>query len=150
MFAQANLPRASVFGRRLLFGIVAGLWTASLFMPAVELASGEVYSGWSLLVQGWQAVRFGILSWFSNPFFILAVIAGVGGFRRTALVISGVGLVLALTSFAVVPIARDAGLPLPEIRLAYGFYLWLFAQGALLVSATVAVFVHQNVAKSAN
>jgi len=136
----------SQIGRIAMPVLVAACWWASLPLPAGELDGGQVQTGFSVLSQGWQAARFGIVSWFANPLFVLALFAGLLKFRRVAFVLSGVTLFLALTSFAAAAIAREAGVPLPGLTLLYGFYIWLAAQLVLFAWSVLQLYIHEYVA----
>lgn len=108
------------------------LWAASLPLPALEPAGGPALTGFDALTRGWRAADVGVYSWYANPAFLLAAAAAALGALRTAAVLAGVGLLLALTSFAAVPLARSGGLTAaPPLGFGPGFYLWLAAQAGL-------------------
>lgn len=111
----------------------ATLWVLSLALPAIAPSNGQVLTGLDALLRGWQAAQAGVYSWYANPLFVLASIASVLGRFRTASVLGGVGLLLALTSFAASALARNRGIPAPELGFGPGLYLWLAAQLGLLL-----------------
>lgn len=116
----------------------ATLWAFSLALPAIAPGGGQGLTGLDALLKGWQAAQAGVYSWYANPLFVLASIASVFGRFRTAAVLAGVGVLLALTSFAASALARSRGIPAPELGLGPGFYLWLAAQLGLLLWCSAA------------
>jgi hypothetical protein len=119
--------------RRAALAVCALVWIVSLLLPAVRLSGGPALDGFDVLRDGWQAQRAGVYGWYANPAFLAALIASAAGWRRTAAAIAGVGLVLALSSFAADGTIRDAGLAAPASTFAIGFYSWLAAHAALCV-----------------
>jgi hypothetical protein len=120
---------------------IALCWTVSLLLPAVTIGTGPTVDGWTLLRRGWQGADSGIYAWYANPLFLLAWLAAAGGFLRIAAVISLPGLLLGLTSLAAGDLARAGGLPVSDISFRAGFYLWLFALGALAAGCCWRAFV---------
>ena len=72
-------------------------------------------------------------AWYANPLFAAAVALALLGAHRSAGVASGLGLVLALTSFAAPGLARNNGAAAPDLSFEIGFYLWLTAQFAMFL-----------------
>lgn len=120
----------------------AMLWASSLALPAIAPRNGEVLTGFDALLRGWRAAEAGVYSWYANPLFVLATIASVFGRFRTAAVLAGLGLLLALTSFAASALARNSGIPAPELGFGPGFYLWLAAQTGLLLWCSTVLGLH--------
>lgn len=118
--------------RRAVLAAIGSVWALSLLFPAVQLQGGPTLHGWTLLMRGWQAAGSGILAWYANPLFLIALAAAVGGAPRAAGALSGAGLVLGLTSFAAGELAAARGLPVTGLSFATGFYVWLAAQVALV------------------
>lgn len=113
--------------------VAAAVYGLALVLPAVTAPGAPVYSGFDMLLEGWRGVRGGVLAWFANPLFQVAVLLAIGDYRRSAGVLTGIACVLGLTSFAATPLARTSGLAMPELDYAAGFYVWLAALFALLV-----------------
>lgn len=111
--------------------VLAVLWAASLGLPAIRVAGGPELDGLDVLVQGWRGASVGVFAWYSNPLFAVALLAAVLRWPRAAGVASGVGLVLALTSFAASSLAQSTGGAAPELAFGIGFYLWLLPQAVL-------------------
>lgn len=124
--ARVGLLPAFPFG-------AAAVYAAAMALPALAIPGVGTYSGLDVLFEGWQGVRAGVFAWFANPLFIGAVLLALGDYRRTAGSLSGIGLVLALTSFAAVDLAAQNGVALPELGYLTGFYVWLGAQLVLVV-----------------
>jgi hypothetical protein len=120
----------------------ATLWAASLALPAISPSNGQVLTGFDALVKGWQGAQAGVYSWFANPLFVFASIASVFGRFRTAAVLAGFAVLLALTSFAASALARNRGIPAPELGFGPGFYLWLAAQAGLALWCAAALGLH--------
>lgn len=125
-----------------LGGIVAA-WGLSLALPALAVRGGPTLSGFDLLIQGWQGASRGIVAWFANPAFVLAVAASAVRLHGTAGVLSGVSLVLALTSFAVADVASLRLSSVPDVELRVGFFLWLASLLALFLSSWTSVFLQR-------
>jgi hypothetical protein len=85
-------------------------------------------SGLDVLGRGWRAVDAGVYAWLANPLFVVALVACWWRSYVLAGAVSGVGAVLALTSFAAAELARGTGVAVPDVTLAAGFYLWFAAQ----------------------
>jgi len=113
--------------------VIGVVWLASLALPALRIAGAPEMSGFDVLRQGWQGARAGVFSWYANPLWLFALLASLFGYFRTAGVLSGFAIVLALTSFAAQGLAANSGTAVPELSLAFGFYLWLAAQFGLFV-----------------
>ena len=112
---------------------IVALWAASLALPAVRVAGGPDLDGFDILRQGWQGARAGVFAWYANPLFVIAVCMGLFAWQRCAGVISGLALVLALTSFAASELAQGSGTAATALFFDIGFYLWLAAQMGLLL-----------------
>ncbi len=139
----------STLARRALFAGIAAAWLASLALPAIHLPSGAAYDGAELLRRAWAAPRAGVYAWYANPLFVAASVAAVLRWLRAAGVLSGVALVLALTSFAARPLARASGVAVPDWSFGAGFYLWLAALAALCAAAWGCVACERSTASAA-
>jgi len=113
--------------------LVVALWAISLALPALVVEGAGVLTGWDVLRVGWQGIGVKLLAWYANPLFAIGVVAFAGRFFGFAGVVSGFGLVLALTSFAAREIAAGSGFPLPTLTLKAGFFIWLTSLCILLV-----------------
>lgn len=112
---------------------VVAIWAASLALPALAIEGAAVLTGWDVLRTGWQGAGVHLLAWYANPLFVAGVVAVAARYYGLAGVVSGLGVVLALTSFAAREIAAGAGFPLPALLLRAGFFVWLGALCALMV-----------------
>lgn len=119
------------------------LWLLSLLLPAVAVTGGPSLDGLDVLRQGWQALQSGVPSWYANPAFLLACAAALLGWPRSAGLLAGLSVLLALTSFAAPELAARGGRTVPPLSWQAGTYCWLAAQIALLISAVLAVAVHK-------
>ena len=113
--------------------LVVAIWAISLVLPALAVEGAGVLTGWDVLKVGWQGIGVKLLAWYANPLFAIGVVAFAGRFFGFAGVVSGFGLVLALTSFAAREIAAGSGFPLPTLTLKAGFFIWLTSLCILLV-----------------
>jgi len=114
------------------------LWVLTLYLPALELAGGRTVAGLELLRQAWQGVRFGVIAWFANPLFVLAV--AMAAVRRfgAATICSAAAAIAAATSLTAHATAVSAGAPVPEFGFAVGFYLWFGIKLSLFTSCLAA------------
>lgn len=103
------------------------VWGIALILPAVELTEGPSFSGLSMLLSGWEAARFGVVSWYANPLFVLGVALGCSGRLHAAAVASGLAVVAALTSFAAPMTVSASGMPLPAFEFRAGVFVWMMA-----------------------
>lgn len=127
--AGVRRPRRPV--SRTELAAIAVPWLTALFLPAVRIIGGPPIGGLELLERGWLGAASGVFAWYANPLFVLAMALAAAGAYAAAGSIAGVGLVLALTSFAAVDVARQAGAAVPDLYFEPGFYLWLAACFAL-------------------
>jgi hypothetical protein len=109
---------------RTLLASGAGLLYAIAFvLPAAVVNSGHDF------VWGFQAFVFGILvvpvAWIANVTFVLALTARRAGNDRRVLVLSVVGVILALTA----PLSLGA-----DFVMSVGFFAWVLAPAVLAVS----------------
>ena len=119
--------------RWLAVALVVVIWAISLALPALAVEGAGVLTGWDVLKVGWQGIGVKLLAWYANPLFAVGVVAFAGRLFGFAGVVSGFGLVLALTSFAAREIAAGSGFPLPALTLKVGFFVWLASLCILLV-----------------
>lgn len=117
--------------------MAAGLWLASLALPALGARGGPVLTGYEVLAQGFGAWRYGVLAWFANPALLAGVVAHIGGWARSALALFAAGLVLALSSYWSGEIAAAFGRSVPELFFASGFYCWLAAHVVALIGGSL-------------
>jgi hypothetical protein len=125
---MSTRPRA--FERWLLPLAIAGLWAASLVFPALT-AGGRTFTGFELLVDGWQGVSRGVYAWFANPLFVAALACALLRRDRLAAALSAVAALLGATSIFIEPILRERMTSVPDIDMRGGFYAWMVALAAL-------------------
>ena len=113
----------------LLIGL---LWAVSLAFPSL-LAGGRSFTGYELLVQGWQGLSRGVYAWLANPLFVVALAAAWFGRDRVAIVGAAAGLVLGATSARVESVLSARMSSVPDIELGVGYYIWMTAFVALLL-----------------
>lgn len=145
--ARRSVRASEAPSRIAVLAVALGLWVAALFLPAIAVPSGPTLSGLDALGRGWRAVDAGVYAWLANPLFLAAAVAFWLRGYALAGSLSGLGAVLALTSFAAADLAREAGAPAPAMALAAGFYLWLGAQFGLLVACWIWAFRSRYAAK---
>jgi hypothetical protein len=109
---------------------IAVLWAASLALPALA-AGGRSFTGFELLLEGWQGVPRGVYAWFANPLFIFAIACALLGRDRVAAAASAVAALLGGTSVFVESILRERMTSVPDIDMRVGFYIWMVALAAL-------------------
>lgn len=117
------VSRSSVCFSLVAFGAFA--WLASLALPAIALPGGDAYSGLRILLEGWRSVSLGIPSWCANPALVLALVLSVLQRERSAAVVSGLSLVVAVSSVAAAWFASLNAVTLPDFQFRSGFFLWL-------------------------
>ena len=109
---------------------IALLWSASLALPALA-AGGRSFTGFEMLVDGWQGLSRGVYAWLANPLFILALVAALLARDVVACVLSAGAMLVGATSVFVESALRERMSSVPEIELRVGFYLWMVAFVAL-------------------
>ena len=124
---------------RRLIGVAAlALWCVSLALP-VETDCGVSYAarGYDILGVGWlgPSVSVGLVGWYANPF-MLWQSGRLLLNRRPGVIGSGIGAVLALSSFFWTCSPTDLGCHM-ICQWHLGFYLWI-ACGPLLAIAALA------------
>jgi hypothetical protein len=115
------------------------LFAASLPLPAIDGAGFPAFSGLDVLKQGAGAWRDGVVAWYANPAFVIALIIGFFRRFRTALAVATAGSLLALSSFSAGTIAGLTGRSVPAFGFSIGFYLWLLAFVALVIAWAVGI-----------
>ena len=111
------------------------LFAASLKMPAFLFQSHEPVKGFTLLVFGWLGIMTGdFLPWLANPAYALALTLIFLSWYRSALVVSGIALILALLSLLTREWMFDEGGGTFIVGHGLGFYLWLTAILLLLLT----------------
>lgn len=106
------------------------LWAASLALPALA-AGGRSFTGFELLLQGWQGASRGVYAWFANPLFIAALVCALFARDAAAAGLAGIAALLGGTSVFAESALRDRMSTVPDIELHVGFYLWMVALVAL-------------------
>ncbi len=76
-------------------------------------------------MRGWEGARYGILAWYANPLFLLAVLLTMMRYFRAAGTLAGLAAVIALTSFAAPTLAEWFGTSATSFTFRAGFYVWL-------------------------
>jgi hypothetical protein len=129
----------------------AATWAAALFFPALR-ADDQVIQSIEVLAFGWIGPLLGgYFEWLANPFLILAALLTIIGIRNVwvvaALGIFEGGLLIrnaTLTSFP----ANEAGNYVIQVRYL-GWYLWMAAQGIMLLALALSLFEHIRSARAA-
>lgn len=116
------------------------LFIAALPLPAIDGAGFPAFSGLDVLRQGASAWRDGVVAWYANPVFFVALLVGFLRHHGLALAAAIVGLLLALSSFTAGPMAEGTGRSVPDFGFAIGFYLWLCAFAALILASAVGIY----------
>jgi uncharacterized membrane protein len=116
------------------------LFVLSLLMPAIDGSGFPALRGWDVLEQGASAWRQGVVAWYANPVFVVALILCWTRRFKFAFVAAVVGLLLAVSSFSAGMMAENDGQPVPAFSFAIGFYLWLFSFVAAILSAVVGLY----------
>lgn len=118
-----------------------GLFLAACCLPALELqksgGAGDVMFGLRALVVGWSGVFAGVLGWYANPLWALAMLAAAFRKRILVAVLCAGALAVGCTVFS------DVGRELPGdegnvtktsiVRILPGCYVWLLSMAALPV-----------------
>lgn len=128
---------------RWLIAGAALLYALSLAIPAIEGSGFPAFTGLDVLRQGATAWREGIVAWYANPLFVVAILTCWLRFYRFALAAVGIGLFLALSSFSAEWAAESSGRSVPEFRFAVGFYVWIGAY-VLALAGGVSGYIRSN------
>ena len=118
----------------------AVLFVLSLGLPAIDGAGFPALSGMDVLRQGAGGWRDGVVAWYANPVFAVALVACLVGRYRLALPTAIAGCVLGLSSFTAGMMAESAGRSIPAFSFAVGFYLWLLAFLGLILASLVGIY----------
>jgi hypothetical protein len=124
------------------------LFFAALPLPAIDGSGFPAFTGLDVLKQGAGAWHDGVVAWYANPVFLLALIAGFFRRFRLALGLAIAGILLALSSFTAGTVAESTGRSVPAFGFAIGFYLWLFAFAVLLLASAVGIYKESNRSQS--
>jgi hypothetical protein len=136
-----------VSSERWLVLLGLSLYVASLFLPAIVGSGFPALSGIDVLRQGASGWRDGVVAWYANPAFVLALVSCWIGRYRLALGAGAFGLVLALSSFTAGAVAESAGRSIPAFGFGAGFYLWL---GAFVAAAAAPLAGIYKVSRAAS
>lgn len=110
--------------------LIAVLWALSLVLPALT-AGGRPFTGFELLLQGWEGMSRGVYAWLANPLFIVALVCALLARDGLGALFGGIAALLGASSFFVES-ALDARMSsVPEVELEIGFHLWMLALAAL-------------------
>src|SRR5690606_41605813 len=102
------------------------LWAASLALPALA-AGGRAFTGWEMLVDGWQGLSRGVYAWLANPLFIAASIAALAARHVAAGAPSPPALLLGAARPVVELGLRARMCSVPGGTLRLGVFLYLRA-----------------------
>lgn len=123
---------------------IGAAWALSLLMPAITARGAPTFTGLDLLLQGWQGTSRGVFAWYANPLFVLAVTLAALRRLRSAGALSGVALVLGLSSFATEAALRGSMESVPSLSMRFGFYLWLSALAALFIWSCSCIYLQRR------
>jgi hypothetical protein len=129
---------------RAALALIVIAWAVSLLLPALTVRGGPTLSGFDLLTQGWQGVSRGVLAWYANPLFAVAVLAAAANRARAAGVAAGVAVVLALTSFAAEDMLGRQMPSVPDLELRAGFFVWAAALIAMFIWSWLRVYLQRS------
>jgi len=122
---------------------IALLWAGSLALPALA-AGGRVFTGFELLMDGWQGLSRGVYAWLANPLFAAALACAVLAREALAALFSTLAAALGGSSVFVESALRERMASVPEIDLRIGFYLWMIALVALCLRALTCAVVSRR------
>lgn len=111
------------------------LWGVSLFLPAMIVVNGPTFFGHEILIDGYQAARYGVVAWYANPLMLIACIAGLLRWYRSACLTAFFASGLAISSFFTMQIARSQDAPSAQFDFSIGFYLWIAASFVIFVTS---------------
>jgi len=121
--------------------VAAGLWIASLFLPAVsacETGNGMEY-GWESLVLGWINITSGNLVWLANIPLLIGIAHCLRG-RSPSFIMSMIMLAFAATGFVPYPIFMGDAFPPMVCHYKMGFWLWELSCVTMAVAAVRSKF----------
>lgn len=129
---------------RITLFLAVGLYTISLLLPGIIYNGDQEMYGYYILAFGWFAVVHGVLAWFANPLFLLALVRMRVEKPKTMFITALVAFVLGLTAFMLrsIPNLDKKG---PDVdHLAIGYYIWM-ASIVLL-----AIYAYRKMAEEKN
>jgi hypothetical protein len=129
-------PRA--FERWPITLAIALLWAASLVLPALT-AGGRSFTGFELLLDGWQGATRGVYAWFANPMFVIALACALLGRDVLAAVSSALAALLGASSLFVEALLGERMTSVPDIDMRVGFYVWMVALATLCLRSLTRV-----------
>ena len=127
----------SSLSERLWIAAAVVLWIGSLPLDAIGARGGPTLDGFEVLIRGWTAWRDGVFAWYANPALGIAVVTGLFGWYRVAVVSAILGLVLAASTPLAPLIVESQGRSVPELSYLPGFYCWMTAHVAVLVGGII-------------
>lgn len=107
----------------------------SMFLPVLshhEMLGYEALAYGGLFLMGKEGAIVGI-AWLGNISYFISLIIG----PKLKLVVSILSLLLATVGFLITTIPAPLEMPESGITLAFGFYLWHFSIGLMIVSCLV-------------
>lgn len=134
---------------RLGYAVAAGLWGASFFLPAAEINGTLRLTGYRVFMIGIDALAAGMPGWLANPLLFAAVAAGLMHRLVLASILSGIAVLLTLTSFYAPTLARAQGIPIEQLTFKAGFFLWLAACSLILATSLAALVMSRRHRRSA-
>ena len=105
--------------------------------PWVKFSGGnDLWSGLVVLMLGWVGIFQGVLAWFANPAWLVAVILLFRSRFKACAAWAFAAICLALTSYFLNAIAADEGGGEIHIQtMGSGFYVWLLSLLVLLIGS---------------
>ena len=121
------------------YGVAAGLWVVSCLLPAAEINESIQLTGYRVFFIGLDALAAGMPGWLANPFAAAAIVSGLLRRMTLATALSGVAVVLTLSSLYAPALARSRGMPIEQVEFKIGFFLWLAACSLILATSCYAL-----------
>lgn len=137
--SRKTIAPATVWRLSLLF-VAVGLWTLSLFLPAIRptgfggVPSSEWWPGYSVFIMGWTGLLFGIPGWLANVFWLAAFGVGFSRARVWSFATAIIGLAIAATVLLGFEIPDPNGGSGP-VLLGVGYWVWMATPLPILVAA---------------
>jgi hypothetical protein len=125
---------------RWLAALALALLAVSLVLPAVRGSGFPAQTGLDILRQGAGLWRDGVVSWYANPALVAGALLVLAGFARSALTVTAMALLLALSSFRAADTLEQAGRSVPPFEFAAGFYVWIAAMIVGVAAAGIQIY----------